>query len=369
MKNFNKRLVKKSKQIDRFLRFFLFPLSWSRAQPSSIKKNPTSILVFDFHLLGDIVMLTPMLVELRRRHPLAFIGLAAGPWAETLLENHPNLYDKLYILQVPWVKYDYGLISFLRLFRLFIHLHQRTWDWGIEIRGDLRQILLLRLIGARRRIGYDFTGGGWLLTDRVADDGRPKHIVDYHWQIVQHLHPEAKRFDFFPRLWLSPLERAAVSRHERCVGLHLGASLPLRMLSEEKALDLLLLILGQFSLPVLLFQSTEQGDLPHRLRSRLEPTLRDRVRIRSLSLREFIVEVAKCSLFVGMDSAGGHIAASLGIPVWSVFGPAQPGFCRPLGLDVTVWALPDEQVPCRPCDQRYCVHKSFHHCLENLCFK
>ncbi len=364
---FNPRLMQWSIRLDHFLRFVLLPFVKA---PKNLPSSPTNILIFEFHLLGDIVMLTPLLMELRRKHPQAHIGLVSGPWAETILDNHPGLFNSFYAVLAPWVMYDYSLKNLCRLIILLMRLRRRSWDWGVEVRGDLRQILMLWLTGAKRRISFNFTGGGWLLTDVVPDDGRIKHIVQHHLQIIQYLYPETKQNDFVPQLWLSKEERLDIERtaKQKIVGLHLGASLSLRILPEDKALDLLKFLLNRSQKPVLLFNSKDQGDFPELLVARLDSPLRRRVRIKTFPLRQFIVEVAKCSLFVGMDSAGGHIATALGVPVWSIFGPAYPEFCKPIGQNVKVLALSNEQLSCRPCDQQNCTNSIYQYCFTQLNF-
>ena len=134
--------------------------------------------------------MTPLLIKLRQKNSSARIGLVAGPWAQEILDNHPNLFDEFYEVTAPWVKYDYRLSNLRALWKVLLELRKTEWDWGIEVRGDLRQILMLFFAGTHRRISYDFTGGEFLLTDVVPDDGKPKHVVDHHIQIIKHLYPD-----------------------------------------------------------------------------------------------------------------------------------------------------------------------------------
>lgn len=56
--------------------------------------------------------------------------------------------------------------------------------------------------------------------------------------------------------------------------------------------------------------------------------------------------IARCALFVNTDSGLGHLAAAVGTPVVTVFGPANPAMTRPYGRRNQV-VTPD--LPCAPC--------------------
>ncbi|MCK4787140.1 MAG: glycosyltransferase family 9 protein [Desulfobacteraceae bacterium] len=70
-----------------------------------------------------------------------------------------------------------------------------------------------------------------------------------------------------------------------------------------------------------------------------------------------------CGLLIGIDSAGIHIAAAVGTPTVSIFGPTL----------FTSWAPRGEQhrivhknFPCVPCDKKGCYDSEFSRCLEEL---
>jgi len=365
MKNFNPKLVDQALRIDPWLSVF-FGFLKTKLSAAEKKSKPKKILICELHLLGDIVMVTVLLKYLRRYYPKSHIGLVAGPWAETVLSNHPDLYDSFYSVIVPWVRKNNLLLDLFGLIKCVVKLRDHKWDWAIEPRGDLRQIFLLRLAGAKRRFGYDFTGGGWLLTDKIPDDGSNKHIVDHHIQILEYISSNSDMNSAFPSLWLSDEEMVEVKGSAPKIGLHFGASLPLRRLPKEKALELLSSILIKYTEPIVIYHTEEVDALIKFIMSNLDCDYKERVTVRSFLLREFIVDVAKCSLFIGMDSAGGHIAAALNVPVLSIFGPAMELSCKPIGKNVEVISLDHSFVPCRPCDQRVCTNSEYQYCFKGI---
>jgi heptosyltransferase-3 len=83
------------------------------------------------------------------------------------------------------------------------------------------------------------------------------------------------------------------------------------------------------------------------------------------SLGELAALLMACSLLIGGDSAGIHIAAAVGTPTISLFGPSSPVSWAPRGKQHEVihknWA-------CVPCREKGCQNSERSRCLEELTF-
>ncbi len=321
--------------------------------------EPRRILVFDFHLIGDIVLLTPLLAALRAAYPRAHIALVAGPWAGEVLRGLPYI-DELVEFSAPWVRYRQGLDAWRNCRRLLLRLRQKQWDLGLEVRGDVRQILLLALAGARRRVGYDFSGGGGLLTDVVASRPGDRHIAaDYHRRLCEHLGIWHER-EYLPKLMLTTAEQLAAGASEPFIGIHFGASLALRV-PGEAMLDVFIGKLAAGSRgPFVVYHLHEAPQLSQRLLAKLVECGVSATSWRG-SLREFICHVSRCRHLFALDSGPAHIAAALGVTVSVIYGPSLPQMTRPLGRSVRI--IDGRDLPCRPCDQRHCRNPSFQQCF------
>jgi len=360
VRSFNPKIVKFAKYLAPL--WVLLAFLGSLGGRGRSKDAPRSILVFDFHLIGDIVLLTPLLKALRERHPDAYICLVAGPWATELLTG-THWVSRVETFEAPWVKYGQGWRGLWRCLRLCWTLRKTRWDWGIEVRGDVRQIALLFFCRVKRRIGYAFTGGQELLTDVVPDDLQHPHLLDHNRRIAAYLELLPDSAVFAPSLQLLPAEQTRAALIDPFVGFHFDASLPMRRFPLEEV-DLLL---GQFadsttSLRVFMPPSGAQDLARHLAQHPLY--LQGRLQMWRGSLREMVVCLSRAQHFFGMDSGPAHIAASLGVPVTVFFGPAWPERVQPIGKRVQVAIRMD--VPCRPCDQVHCVHQTQQYCLRGL---
>ncbi|MCJ7526320.1 MAG: lipopolysaccharide heptosyltransferase II, partial [Candidatus Aminicenantes bacterium] len=78
-----------------------------------------------------------------------------------------------------------------------------------------------------------------------------------------------------------------------------------------------------------------------------------------LTLRQTIVILARCRLFIGNDSGLMHAAAALAVPLVAVFGPTEPGKTAPIGK---ACILLHHGAECAPCLHRECP--SDHRCMS-----
>ena len=78
------------------------------------------------------------------------------------------------------------------------------------------------------------------------------------------------------------------------------------------------------------------------------------------TLPQLVALLERASLVVANDSGPMHIAAALGRPLVTLFGPTNPVRTGPYGREDTVLRL---AIPCSPCYSRTCVHQS---CLRWL---
>ena len=323
-----------------------------------------SILVLDPHLVGDIVMLLPLLDALRRQFPQAHLALVAGPWCRPILQG-THAVDELFEFSAPWVKPQPCLRAVVSVFRLVATLRRRRWDLGIDVRGDIRHILLLLLAKCRRRVGFDLTGGAALLTTVVPDSGRLASILDHHERLATSI----GAFDgqtFVPRMCLTEQEEQLAQHTPPFIGFHFGASLPLRRLPIVEAVSLVETQADRTDLPLVVFGASDIADYVAELLQALPPVLRVRVQVWNGSLREFIVTASRARVMYTMDSGPAHITAALGPETIVFFGPNRSAYTAPRGANVHVVER-QSPLPCQPCDQRRCIHPdTYQACLRGL---
>jgi heptosyltransferase-2 len=278
--------------------------------------------------IGDVVLATPALRALRERFPDARVSLLGKSHAEEIL-RHSGLVDEVIVFDLPWTsktekyaprRYDAGALK-----ALIDRLRSRHFDLTVDARMDLRSNVVTYLTGAPRRVGYDFGGGSFLLTDRVPADPDGKHRVDDWLELLKPLGITGR---FEPLLRVTTEERSQAAATlassgivpgDRIIAIHGGASDPRRQWPEENYERVAARLLDVFGAKIVYFPEPASTQ---REVSFASATVRG-------SLREMMAILTHCDLLLCNDSGPMHIADALDISVVAVFLTGNPVWHRP----------------------------------------
>ena len=334
-----------------------------------IPQDLSALLLIQLGDIGDVVLTTPTSRALRDNFPEAKLIVALREKARGLIEDSPWVTDVIYITQAKRTLRE--TVAFQT--RFFSGLRKHRFDLAIDLRTGTRGAILAYLSGAPLRIGrYAEDGILWrnrLFTHLV----RPKNELSQH--CAEHGLNILAPFGLdtpnkAPQLFVSPdkEKRASALLREENVpaGKQIIAVQPFSLWrykewGTEKFTTLVAWIRKEFSIPVLIVGSADE-------RSRADDILR---RCGSgvynlagrTSLGELAAVLKRSDLFIGGDSAGLHIAAAVGTPTISLFGPSSPVSWAPKGEEHVVICKNWECVPCR---EKGCHNSERSRCLEEL---
>jgi heptosyltransferase-2/heptosyltransferase-3 len=128
------------------------------------------IAVLRLDHIGDVIMAAAVLKPLKKAHPSASIDLVVPTWALDVVRSSPDV-SQVTLFDAPWFDraWQAGFLKCLfGVFDLARILRQGRYDAIIDLRGDFRHIFAMWLSGAKKRVSYGVTGGGYLLTDEGA---------------------------------------------------------------------------------------------------------------------------------------------------------------------------------------------------------
>jgi heptosyltransferase II len=307
------------------------------------EKDIRKILVVELWQIGDVVLATPVLRRLRELYPGATVTLLAKPHAVELLEG-TSLVDEIIPYDFPWTartgKYRPGRYDRRTLTRLLKDLRAQRFDVSLDCRMDLRSNILTRIIGARRRIGYDFGGGGFLLTDALPSPPAERHKIDDWLALLEPLSGDsgnqtADNPEPLLRVTDDERETARLNLHalgfsedNLLIGIHPGASHESKRWPAERFGEVGSALASRHSAHLIVFVDPGGYGADIRLAS-------DVAFVRT-SLREMMALMTHCDLLLCNDSGPMHIAAALGVPVVAVFQTGSPATYGPRGLKNTV---------------------------------
>jgi ADP-heptose:LPS heptosyltransferase len=141
-----------------------------------------SILVIQLDHIGDMILCTPLIANIRRVFPDARLSLLIRECSDPIARTIEGV-DEVLHLHTPWLSREKnvgwtGVMKFcLRRFR--------KYDLSFEVHGEVRTIVVAWLL-SRFRVGFGVRGGGFLLNCNVPW-GRDysKHIVEVQRQLLE----------------------------------------------------------------------------------------------------------------------------------------------------------------------------------------
>ncbi len=293
---------------------------------------PHRILVAHHLLLGDTLMLTPLLAKLRAQHRDAEIAMTVPRAIAPLFAGRPYGVEAL-----TYDPYDRMMLGPLT--------GGRSFDLAI-VPGDNRQSWLAAAIGARWIVAF----GG----DRPAykswpvDDLRPYPDRPAAWgDIVSTLVDGPAPPPYDPADWPDPPARPFdAPRGDYCV-LHVGASTPLKQWEPDKWRTLAERLAARGLQVVWSGGRGEEGAVRAIDRERQFPSFAG-----ALDLQQLWFLLKHAVLLVAPDTGVAHLGRIVNVPTVTLFGPGSRVICGAgeFWRNAPYRAVTIEHFPCR--DQR-----------------
>ena len=311
------------------------------------------ILLIRLSSLGDIVLTTPAIRAVRGHFPDAHIAMLVGKQSAEVLQANPHLDE---IITFDRVAKDKDTGEMLRIARV---LRESRFTLAIDLQRKFRTALLMYLGGVAERVGK-----GRLCTLSVPEQGN-KHATAHYFDLLHAVDIPAvdQRLEMFlvesERAEASQrFDTAGVSQTGLKVGFFPGAGWKLREWMPERFASIGDRLVQHFSAEVLIFGGEKESELVHSVANLMSAPAVPFAG--NLQVRELAACIEKCDLFLTNDTGPMHIAAAVGTPTVSLFGPGNHIRFQPLG---ELHQIIRHDVPCSPCKQ------FTDKCKDNICMK
>lgn len=307
-----------------------------------------NILVRMPNWLGDAVMATPILADVRKRWPEAQITAMCQGAVAALLVGNPHI-DEVFSFTRP--------NSFLRKQAgrdLVERLRQGKYDLGILLPGSFSSAWWQWRGHVGRRVGFAKEWRSFLLTDAVALPKEEEHLVKTYKRLLTPLgiplsetEPELFVLDEEREAAIELLKQQGVPEGAKVVGINPGAAYGsakcwpperFRAVVEKLTSDAY----------VVCFADEPGAQLVHDMCEGLGPKVINLAG--NTSIRELIALIQQCNAFLTNDSGPMHIAAALGTPLVALFGSTNEIKTGPYGQGEVI----HKHVSCSPCYRRTC---------------
>jgi len=307
-------------------------LWWRRRKPEPQLPSataPKSIILFRLDALGDLVLTTPLIRELKRSFSGTPLTVVAQPPSASILQTNPHI-DELLTLPVVrtrWLPaHARRFFSALRFY--WCKLRRRSFDIAISPRWDTDEHLatfLCLLTNAGARVGYcGYTSFGKRRYNRGFDrafdiclePGPPQHEVEKNLAIVKALGGAVHEKRLEIHLTAEDeqhADRQLRSLPDNCtlVALGIGAQSKGRRWPLERYAAVICDLTMQYPVYAVITCSPSE----HAEAVRLAGMLSTRAVISdNANVRESCALLGRCDLFIGNDSGAAHLAAAMKCP-------------------------------------------------------
>ncbi|HKX32717.1 MAG TPA: lipopolysaccharide heptosyltransferase II [Blastocatellia bacterium] len=331
------------------------------------------ILVRGTNWIGDAVMAAPALQRLRSSFPEADLVLLAAPRTVKLFEDSP-LVDEI----VEFRRQDEGLRAFTKALKM---IRARRFDLAVLFQNAFEAALLMLTGGVKLRIGFAEQGRGPLLTHQLrrGPEHRNRHQTQDYLEIVAECERVCLGPDFkpppppdSPALTASARQQQDALALIRRSGLEAHAG-PLIVLNagatnsrakcwpEGRYAALADRLIAEFDARIVLIgAASERAQAEEVVRGTKHPGVINLAG--QTGMGELIGLLGLCDLLVSNDTGPAHIAAALGRPTLTVFGPTNEFETAPLGLRAEI--VRAEGIECARCMRRECPID--HRCMTRV---
>lgn len=313
-----------------------------KAAGDRIRSAKRVLLVKPHHRLGDLLVSTPLIRNLRRALPDAELDFIAGRYNAPAVLDNPDLNT----IHVPRLQ---GPAAILDWMRLVPRLRSKQYDVAImlsTISHSKTAVSLAKQAGAKFVCGFDDSPYGSTLAQRyhcVLDppENLKTHIVDYNLTLLERLGIPASTKEHVLGVTQDQREKARdalrkVGLRAPVIGVQPGGNplYPDRRWASEHYAALIKKVQSAVSLPIVLLGTEADRPAIEELQAKLPRSLPT---LLGLPFPVYKAVLQQLSYFVTHDGGPVHVAAGVRVPSTFVFLSTPPWRWAPYGEFLYVW--------------------------------
>jgi heptosyltransferase-3 len=287
------------------------------------------ILVIKFRNIGDVLLSTPLVSNLKNIYPDSIIDFALNKGCEDMVSNNPDInniiiYDRPRIKQLSIFSQLKEEIKFTR------NIRKRNYDMVINLTEGDRGAQLAFLSGAKIKLGFPVRKG--LLSkikifDKLGNDKKRQHTVEKDLQFIDILgkkivNKEVKIY------WSNKVEQEVDkilldNNIDQFVHIHPVSRWMFKCWEDERMAKVVDYFQQEKKLKVIITGAPVKNELD-RVDNILALCKTGPINLSGkLTLKHLACLSSKAKLFFGVDTAPMHMAAATNTPVVALFGASE----------------------------------------------
>ncbi|MBI4439682.1 glycosyltransferase family 9 protein [Candidatus Woesearchaeota archaeon] len=280
-------------------------------------KNPKKILFMRLGGIGDILMSTPLVKNIRNAHPNARIDYLCGDWAKIALKGNPDVDNIVSFDEQIILRRDVGKIS-----GLCGRIRKNNYDMCFVLDKHWFFNALALCSGIPFRVGFDRFGEGFCNNIGVKYTGK-KYELDYYLDLARKIGVSTK----YKRMIVAKGDDAKKLAKNKVVciipgaAINPGQKLIAKRWPKERYAELSRKLLKRGYSIIILGAKSDSG-----ICSEIHKNIggKNVHNLAGIPFEKQIGVMKKCSCVVTHDSGPMHIAAAAGARLIAIFGPTDP---------------------------------------------
>jgi len=358
-----------------------FIVGWIRYRNQKINSSDINkIAIIKLDHLGDVILSTPAIANVREYFPNAYIALVVNPSSKAIAEMIPHV-DEIILYNARFFDRSGNARAFdvLKGVRFAKDMKRRKFDLIIDFRGSFATLLYTVISNSKYRLDR----GSYLVKRKFGrkkspfipflqsrkgvykgDEWSDLHEANVCLNILSEagIPIRIKETSIDPKhiLQETDLSYNDVDMKMKVV-IHAGAPLLLKRWSSQKYVDLIKTLLQDYPVKIFLVGGKDEYELSNKI---LEAVNDNRVinLTGKLTLAELAYLLKRSQLFIGNDSGPMHIASACGTKVIGLYGPTDPERFGPYGGNCIALRMEDK---CPPCAKDKCKFKNYR-CVDQI---
>jgi ADP-heptose:LPS heptosyltransferase len=294
------------------------------------------ILIIRFSSIGDIVLTTPVIRNLKKQMPDAEVHYCIKQKFKTVVENNPYV-DKIHVFDK-------------KLGDLIKQLRQENFDYIIDLHNNFRSLLIKTALG-KKSFSFDKLNlKKWLFVNFKINKLPSVHIVDRYMATVKPLNifNDNLGLDYFiPSQDKINLVELPENFRNGYIAFAIGAQHYTKRLPKEKILE----VCEKIEFPIILL-----GDANDNVVGQfVEEKLKEKNKIvfnacGKYNLNKSASVINQSLYFFSHDTGLMHIAAAFKKEIYSIWGNTSPKFGM-YPYQTKYYILENNLLSCRPCSK------------------
>ena len=290
-----------------------------------------NILVIRPGAMGDILVATPVLLNLRNAFPKSRIAFLVQKRFADVLKANPYI-DELIEFDKESVGHFWGIGRLKKELAFLASIRARRFDLALDLLGNLRTAILCVASGAKERVGYTYRIRKFFYNRRVVARN-PQYVVDFNLDSLRMLGVPIEKKDIYLPAEESDKTSAGewlaghgLDEDRLLIGLFPGGGWSSKRWPEEHCARLGDMLSSRLNASVLVMGGPLERSSVKEIIFSMSSTPFE---VEGLPLSRFAGLISKLHLFISNDSGPRYLAVAAGIPSIGLFGPTNATNANP----------------------------------------